>query len=98
MDVWKGKENPPKAVSTERGEAPISVRVRGEDDNTDNDVARERAGEFGSIGIPATGEEGGKDPSREEERGKKRSKVNCVLSSSFQFQFNTSNTDSTSHV
>lgn len=37
MDVWKGKERPPKAVNTERGQAPISVRVRGEDDNTDNE-------------------------------------------------------------
>jgi hypothetical protein len=41
-------------------------------------VAREHAGDFGSIGIPATGEEG-KIPPREEEKGKKCSKVNCVL-------------------
>jgi hypothetical protein len=42
-------------------------------------VARERAGEFGSVGISATGEEE-EDPSRGEEKGEKASKSElCIV-------------------
>ena len=48
-------------------------------------VARERAGEFGSIGIPATGEEE-EDPSRGEEKGEKAGEIQVVFLSSFESQ------------
>ena len=47
-------------------------------------VARERAGEFGSIGIPATGEEGERSLQR---RSEEAGEILVVLSSSFEFEF-----------